>query len=257
MWDAQQYLRYADERSRPFVDLTARVLAQEVRSIVDLGCGPGNLTRTLIKRWPDSHILGVDNSQEMLDQARPLAIPGRMEFVHGDIASWSADEPIDCVVSNAALQWVADHGTLLTRLAKLLSPTGTLAVQMPYHFENPAHLVIEAAKNGPRWRQWLQGVGLNQQSVSPLTWYVEHLHSLGMTVDAWQTTYIHVLSGPNPVLEWFKGSALRPLLKALPPQEREAFLRDIGSRFDSAYPAKNGVTLLAFPRIFFVAGRSG
>jgi trans-aconitate 2-methyltransferase len=255
MWDAAQYLKYSDERTRPFADLLARVTREDLRLIADLGCGPGNLTRTLADRWPKTQIVGVDNSAEMLEQARPLAIPGRLSFMLADIASWSPVKTVDLLVSNAALHWVPDHDVLIPRLVKMLAPDGILAVQMPYHFQNPAHLVIEETKAAPRWRRSLQGIGLHQHSVMPLTWYVDRLHDLGLTVDAWQTTYIHVLSGENPVLEWFKGTALRPLLKALEPQAKAEFLEEVGKRFRAAYPAKGGVTLLSFPRLFFVATR--
>src|SRR5262249_43151595 len=191
IWDAQQYLKFSDERSRPFDDLLARVTTSNPHFIADLGCGPGNLTRTLTEQWPTAQVLGVDNSPEMLEQARPLAIPDRLNFVQADIPSWSPDKPVDLIISNAALQWVPDHDVLITRLVKQLSSDGNLAVQMPYHFQNPAHLVIEETKADPRWRESLQGVGLHQQSVMPLLWYVERLHDLGFTVDAWQTTYIH------------------------------------------------------------------
>jgi trans-aconitate 2-methyltransferase len=255
MWDAAQYLKYSDERSRPFFDLLARVSREKLELMADLGCGPGNLTRTLTERWPTAQVLGVDNSPEMLEQARRLAIPGRLEFVQADIASWSPDKPADLIVSNAAFHWVPDHGSLLSRVARKLSSDGILAVQMPYHFQHPAHLAIEEAKADPRWRESLKGVGLHQQSVMPLQWYVERLHEIGFTVDAWQTTYIHVLSGENPVLEWYKGSALRPLLKALEPQAQAEFLVELGERLKAAYPPKGGVTLLPFPRLFFVATR--
>lgn len=255
MWDAAQYQKYSDERSRPFFDLLARVTADEARFIVDLGCGPGNLTRTLIERWPSAQAIGMDNSPEMLEQARLLTVPGRLDFVEADLHSWRPGRTFDLLVSNAALQWVSDHAALLVRLSDMLSPAGTLAVQMPYHFQNPAHLAIEEAKGNPRWKAALQGIGLHQQSVMPIAWYVERLHDLGFLVDAWQTTYIHVLTGENPVLEWFKGTALRPLLKHLDPQQQGAFLADLADRFKAAYPARGHVTLLPFPRLFFVATR--
>jgi trans-aconitate 2-methyltransferase len=254
MWDTAQYLKYAGDRSRPFADLLARVAGDIPRFIADLGCGPGKLTRTLAERWPAAQVVGVDSSPDMLAQARPLAVPGRLHFVQADIPSWSPDQPLDLIVSNAALQWVPEHDVLIPRLVKLLSPSGTLAVQMPYHFQDPAHLVIEETKADPRWRASLEGVGLQQQSVRPVMWYVERLHELGCAVDAWQTTYIHVLSGENPVLEWFKGTALRPLLNALEPQARAGFLEELGVRFKAAYPPTGDVTLLPFPRVFFVAG---
>lgn len=253
MWDAGQYLKYSEERSRPFFDLLARVRLEHAGFIADLGCGPGNLTRTLAERWPDARVVGVDNSPEMLEQAKPLAIPGRLDFVQADIASWAPEKPVNLIASNAACHWVSDHDVLLARLTKMLAPGGTLAVQMPYHFQNPAHLAIEEAKTDPRWSAVLQGVGLHQTSVLPLLWYVERLHDLGFVVDAWQTTYIHVLTGENPVLEWFKGSALRPFLNRLAPQAKKEFLHELGNRFKAAYPAKGSITLLPFPRLFFVA----
>jgi trans-aconitate 2-methyltransferase len=256
MWDAGLYLKYAEERSRPFFDLVARVNKQDVHRIADLGCGPGNLTRTLCDRWPAALVVGVDNSVDMLERTQSLAISGRLEFVLADIAAWSPELPLDLILSNAALQWLGDHEALLRRLTGLLAPNGTLAVQMPYHFQHAAHLAIEETKADPRWRDTLQGVGLNQQSVMPLVWYVERLHDLRFTVEAWETTYIHVLAGENPVLEWYKGTALRPLLSQLDEQAREAFLNQLSTRLKAAYPARAGITLLPFPRIFFIATRS-
>jgi trans-aconitate 2-methyltransferase len=253
MWNADQYLKYAEERSRPFYDLLARVQANQVHLITDLGCGPGNLTRSLAERWHGAQVLGVDNSAEMLEQAKSLAIPGRLDFVQADIASWSPEKPINLIVSNAALQWVEDHDILLPRLAGMLAPDGTLAIQMPYHFQNPAHLAIEETKADPRWNATLQGIGLHQQSVMPLMWYIERLHDLGFVVDAWQTTYVHVLKGENPVLEWYKGTVLRPLLKRLKPQAEVEFLSELGSLLKAAYPSRGDVTLLPFPRLFLVA----
>jgi trans-aconitate 2-methyltransferase len=255
MWDADQYLKFADERSRPFFDLMARVRQERAEFIADLGCGPGHLTRTLLDRWPSARVVGVDNSQEMLEQARPTAIPGRLEFVLADLAAWSPDRPVDLLVSNAALQWVGDHAGLLPRLAGMLSPAGTLAIQMPYHFESPAHRLIEETKTDPRWSGALTRIGLQPNAVQSAAWYVERMHDLGFTVDAWQTIYIHVLTGENPVLEWFKGTALRPLLNRLAPPARDEFLRELGSRLQAAYPARQGITLLPFPRLFVVATR--
>jgi trans-aconitate 2-methyltransferase len=253
MWDASQYLKYSGERARPFFDLMARVQCENPKRIADLGCGPGNLTRSLAERWPAARVVGVDSSATMLGQAK--AIPGRLEFVEADLARWTSDVPLDLIVSNAALQWVPNHEALLNHLTKLLAPIGKLAVQVPFHFNNPAHLVIEATKADPRWRAVLGNVGLTQHSVQPLVWYVERLHDRGFRVDAWETTYLHELTGANPVLEWFKGSALRPLLDKLDEREHGDFLADVGARLRAAYPERKGVTLLPFPRLFFVASR--
>jgi trans-aconitate 2-methyltransferase len=255
MWDPTQYLRFAPERSRPFFDLLQRVTWERVDAVADLGCGTGALTRALAERWPGASVIGVDHSPDMLEHARPGTVPGRLEFVQADLATWQPPRPLDLVVSNAALQWVGDHERLLPALVGMLAPAGALAVQMPHHFETPAHRIIAAASEGPRWREKLAGAGLQEGAVRPLTWYVERLLRLGLTVDAWETTYLHVLRGDNPALEWMKGTALRPLLARLDAGERDAFLREVGEQFRAAYPARDGVTLFAFPRIFFVATR--
>jgi trans-aconitate 2-methyltransferase len=252
-WDPTQYLRFAPERSRPFFDLLARVTWERVDAIADLGCGTGELTRALSERWPESTVLGVDSSPDMLEHARQWAVPGRLEFVRADISTWQSPRPLDLIVSNAALQWVSGHERLLGSLCGLLAPAGALAVQMPHHFETPAHREIAAVAAGPRWRSRLEGVGLQPGAVQPLAWYVERLHRFGLTVDAWETIYLHVLRGDNPVLEWMKGTSLRPLLARLEGSDRDEFLREIGERFRAAYPVKDGVTLFPFPRLFFVA----
>jgi trans-aconitate 2-methyltransferase len=253
-WDPKQYGRFAAERSRPFFDLLGRVQREPVRTAADLGCGPGELTRVLVERWPAARITGVDSSPEMLAAAAAHELPGRLRFVQGDIATWRSDEPLDLIVSNAALQWVHGHERLLPALAGMLAPGGTLAVQMPDFFETASHRVIRAVAEGPRWRSTLAGAGLQPGVVRPLPWYVEQLHALGFAVDAWATTYIHVLKGDNPVLEWIKGTALRPFLARLDAAATAAFLGEVGERLLLAYPpGTGGVTLLPFPRLFFVA----
>jgi trans-aconitate 2-methyltransferase len=255
-WDPKQYGRFSGERSRPFFDLLGRIQREQVGAAADLGCGPGELTRVLAERWPAARITGVDSSPEMLAAAAAHQLPGRLQFVQGDIAAWRSDESLDLIISNAALQWVPGHERLLPALAGTLAPGGTLAVQMPNNFESPSHRAIREVAEGPRWGPTLAGVGLRAGVVKPLPWYVEHLRSLGFEVDAWETTYIHVLKGGDPVLEWFKGSALRPLLARLDAPAAGEFLREVGERLRRSYPPSGDVTLLPFPRIFFVATRS-
>jgi trans-aconitate 2-methyltransferase len=255
MWDARQYLRYGSERSRPFFDLLAQVPQTHCKQIADLGCGPGNLTRTLSERWPDAVIVGVDNSPEMLRQAVTHAVPGRLSFHEADIASWQPEQALDLLVSNAALQWVGEHARLLPRLAALLGQGGTLAVQMPNRFhDTPSQDAIEATVRAPRWQK-LRSVGLHAGAVQPLRWYIETLYGLGFTVNGWETTYFHVLTGDDPVLEWLKGTALRPLLDRLDAAETPAFLQELGERLRAAYPWSGDYTLFPFPRLFFVATR--
>jgi trans-aconitate 2-methyltransferase len=253
MWDPAQYLKFSGERGRPWADLLARVHCENPAYIADLGCGAGNVTRTLAERWPGARIVGVDSSTEMLDRAKMHAIAGRLEFVQADIANFNPENRLDLLVSNAALHWLPHHERMLARLVTLLAPRGTLAVQMPYHFQNPAHVIVEEMKEDPRWSGCLRGVGLHQQSVMPPLWYVQRLLELGLAVDAWQTTYLHVLTGENPVLEFLKGSALRPLLLALEPQSQAAFLEELARRLRAAYPAHGAVTVMPYPRLFFVA----
>lgn len=255
MWDANQYNKFAAERARPFADLLAQVERgpDDTRNIVDLGCGPGTLTRQLAERWPAAHVVGVDSSPDMLAKARPLAIPGRLEFVQTDFAGWSPDQPVDFIFSNAALHWIDDHEALLRRLAEWLAPGGTLAVQMPNRFDGPIQRTIDEAAADPRWAAQLEGVGLHKGSVQPVEWYARQLEDLGFAVNAWETTYVHVLSGEDPVLEWFRGSGLRPLLARLGDADREQFSGQLAARFRGLYPPRNGTTLFPMPRLFFVA----
>ena len=254
-WDPAQYSLFANERARPFFDLLARLTWERVQSVADLGCGSGELTTALAERWPGATVIGVDSSPEMLRHAQEAAVPGRVEFVQADIAAWRSPRPLDLIFSNAALQWLPDHERLLADLVGMLAPAGALSVQMPHYFETPAHRVIAEVVARPRWRPRLGGVGLQRGAVQPLAWYVERLLRLGLTVDAWETTYVHVLRGDNPALEWTKGTALRPLLARLEGAERDEFLRDVGTELRAAYPPREGATLFPFPRLFFVATR--
>jgi trans-aconitate 2-methyltransferase len=256
VWNPDQYQRYADERSRPFFDLLARVRATNPLSVADLGCGPGTLTASLLERWPQARVWGVDSSREMLKTAEPLGRPGRLEFVQADLREWVPPEPLDVLVSNAALQWVPDHEHLIPHLAGSVAPGGWLAVQMPGNFDAPSHAILREVCASARWAGQL--AHLNEpRAWETLSWYAETLIQLGFGVDAWETTYLHVLHGQNPVLEWVKGTALRPVLAGLGAQDQPAFLEDYGSRLLEAYPATPSGTILPFRRVFFVAARAG
>jgi trans-aconitate 2-methyltransferase len=253
MWDPTQYLKFTNERSRPFFDLLAQVQCEAPKSIVDLGCGPGTLTKTLVERWPMAKVVGMDYSREMLEQAKTLSVLGRLEFVEGDIGRWSPSAPVELIVSNAAFQWVGDHERLLARLFDMLTNDGTLAAQIPCRFDGPSYAAIAATVANPQWASRLQGLGLKPESVKSIDWYVHQLHGLGFDVNAWETTYIHVLRGENPILEWMRGTALRPYLSKLDAAEAAEFERDLGGRLRQAFPERNGLTLFQFPRLFFVA----
>jgi trans-aconitate 2-methyltransferase len=255
MWDAKQYLKFERERAQPFVDLLARVPRDQVGRSADLGCGTGSLTRTLMDRWPNATVVGVDSSSEMLAKAKPLEITGRLTFVQADIARWRSAEPLDLVVSNAALQWLGGHEQLLPALVGMLAPGGTLAVQMPKMADMPGRRAIAELARSDRWRDKLAGAGLQPDSVKPVVWYAQLCRTLGMTVEAWETTYVHVLDGPDPALEWMKGTALRPFLDRLSSEEQAEFLAETGLRLRAVYPPVNGDTFFPFPRIFVVATR--
>lgn len=247
MWDPGQYEKFRAERSRPFFDLLARIPDRSYKSIVDLGCGSGDLTAVLADHWPEARVIGVDNSDEMLKAAEPHADPGRLDFVKDDIATWKPAKPVDLVVANAAFQWIPDHEALLGRMAAAAGPRGVLAVQMPANFASPSHLLLQETVAGR--------VPLHHDLVLPLANYVEILHKLDFRVDAWETVYQHVLQGKDAVLEWVKGTALRPVLKALQGPEREEFLSAYAEKLRRAYPETPSGTLFPFRRVFFVAGR--
>ncbi len=251
-WDPHQYALYGDERSRPFFELLARVPDRGYRSIVDLGCGPGNLTRSLAERWPEARVLGVDSSPQMLAESDAVKMPGRLDFQLADIAGF--DQPHDLIYSNAALQWLGDHEGLIPRLAGLVKPGGCLAVQMPSNFYARSHaLLTEVAAEGP-WAAKLAN-GWWPLAVEELGWYVRCLWPLGFSVEAWATEYYLILQGDDPVLAWVKGTAFRPVLQLLGPELGAGFEAEYARRLREAYPKTEHGTIFPFKRIFFVATR--
>jgi trans-aconitate 2-methyltransferase len=255
MWDPDQYQRFADERSRPFADLTARIGAEAPATVVDLGCGPGNLTADLARRWPGAAVHGVDNSPSMIEAARREEEPPRLTFEVADLRDWAPPGPLDVITSNAVLQWVPGHLELLPRWAGWLTPGGWLAFQLPGNSDQPPHVAIREMAASPRWRPLLAGLELNRQA-GDLTGYLDVLAAAGCRVDAWETTYLHVLAGEDPVVEWVKGTALRPVLAALDEAQAAEFLGEFGVRMRRAYPARSFGTVLPFRRVFAVAQRS-
>ncbi len=260
MWDPAQYLHFADERSRPFYDLTARIGATTPGSVVDLGCGPGQLTASLAVRWPQADVHGIDSSAEMIAAAQQAdygeaASSGRLSFAVGDVNDWRPVRPVDVIVSNAVLQWVPNHMRLLPRWAACLAPAGWLAFQLPGNFDQPNHAVLREVAGSSRWREQLAGVELNRQAGDPAQ-YLDLLAGAGLTVDAWETTYLHVLQGSDPVTDWYKGTGLRPVLAALDAAHAEEFLAEYSERVQQYYPAARYGTVLPFRRVFVVAQRA-
>jgi trans-aconitate 2-methyltransferase len=255
MWDPDQYGLYADERGRPYHELVGRVAADRPGLVVDLGCGDGSLTATLAERWPEATVLGVDSSEAMLAEAAGRATP-RLSFASGRIEGWRPDRPVDVLVSNAALHWVPDHRSHLPRLVEMLAPGGWLAVQMPGNGDAPSHRLLTALRRSPRWRDRVGAGPERWPDVADPAEYARQLLCLGCRVDAWETTYVHVLTGPDPVLEWTRGTALRPVLAQLAAIDAPDFEADYAAALRSAYPAESYGTVLPFRRVFFVAQRA-
>ncbi len=252
VWNPGTYLQFADERGRPFVDLVDRVAAVAPRAVVDLGCGPGQLTTLLNRRWPDADVRGVDASPEMIGRAAALATD-RLRFTVGDVRDWQPDEPVDVLVSNAMLQWVPEHRSLLPRLVSTHAPGGWVAFQVPGNFEEPSHQILHALAAEPPYAEATRGV-LRPASAEPAD-YVADLIALGCTADVWATTYLHVLAGPDAVFRWISGSGARPVLQALGPERRAVFETEYRARLARAYPEQPWGTVLPFRRIFAVAQR--
>lgn len=250
-WNPRQYHRFADERLRPAVDLLARIPLEAPTAVYDLGCGSGKVTPLLAARWPGARITGVDSSPAMLAAARQ-AMPG-FTFLEGDLSAWSAPEPADVLYSNAALQWLGGHDRLFPRLMAGLAPGGVLAVQMPRNHGEPSHqAMLAAAEEGP-WRETLRPL-LRPSPVAPPAFYDDLLRTLSARLDIWETIYLHALAGENPVAEWTKGTALKPLLDALEGDQRRGFEAAYRARVAAAYPpAASGRTLYPFRRLFLVA----
>jgi trans-aconitate 2-methyltransferase len=255
---------FSDHRSRPFGDLLARVGAQRPAVVVDLGCGHGPLTLSLAQRWPDAQVVGVDSSPQMLESARALDTAGRVEWVEADVADWdptALGAAPDVVVTNATLQWVPGHEPLLRRWADALAPDGWLAMQVPGNLDAPSHaLMREVASTHPAADR-LAGPLARLRVGSPAA-YVELFGTSGLEVDGWETTYQHVLDPEgrqaSPVLEWVRGTGLRPVLEALTdPEERAAFLDEYDARLRAAYPRTAIGVVLPFRRIFCVGHKSG
>jgi trans-aconitate 2-methyltransferase len=254
MWDPGQYQRFADERGRPFFDLLARVGATDPGLVADLGCGPGNLTTALADRWPGADVVGVDSSPEMIEAARAGGGRPRLTFELADLRGWRPPRPVDVLVSNAVLQWVPDHLDVVRRWPGLLSPGGWIGLQLPGNYDQPSHaILLDLARSG-RWRALLADVQLNRQAHDPAQ-YLDLLARAGCEVDAWETTYLHVLPGADPVAEWYRGTGLRPVLAALDPGQGEEFLAQYRARARAAYPAAPYGTVLPFRRVFAVARR--
>jgi trans-aconitate 2-methyltransferase len=256
-WDPEQYLRFEDERSRPFADLLARVPHPKPSSVVDLGCGPGNMTAKLLEQWPEAKVLGLDSSAEMIERAQENAVPGRLDFVLQDLRDWKPDQPVDVIVTAATLHWVPDHLPLVRRFMASLAPGGVFAFQVPGNFRQPSHTLLEELAGSDQWRELLAPAMSQIPSAPEPEQYLDVMLPEGTRADVWETTYLHVLTGPDPVLQWISGTGMRPVLAALDASgdatSREEFLKTYAALLRAAYPRDaEDRTIFPFRRIFGV-----
>jgi trans-aconitate 2-methyltransferase len=254
-WSARQYAAFEDERTRPVRDLLAALPQIQARRVVDIGCAPGNSTELLAARFPDAVVTGLDSSPDMIGAARARLPQVRFELI--GVESWNDPGPFDVILANAVLQWVPRHDTLFPSLVMQLTPSGSLAVQMPDNLDEPAHrLMREIAVEGP-WADKLAAAATKRARMASADWYYGLLRACCGRVDVWRTIYHHPLAGgAAAVVEWFKGSGLRPFLEPLNEQERADYLERYTAAIRIAYPAlADGSVLLPFPRLFIVATR--
>ncbi len=253
-WDPKQYLRFDEKRFRPGLELLSRIPLEQAGRVYDLGCGTGTLTNALLQRWPGAAVTGIDSSPDMLAKAE-ADFPD-MTWIEADAATWLPESPPDVIYSNAALHWVADHPRLFPRLFASLAPGGILAVQMPGNFDAPSHrLLVETAANGS-WAERLASLR-TMDAVLTQERYYDLLAGDAASLDFWETTYLQVMSGKDPVLEWVRGTALRPYLDALAESERTAFEAAYAERLRAAYPERpDGHTLFPFRRFFMIASKA-
>ena len=256
-WNADQYLKFASERTQPSRDLLARIQVDTPGRVIDLGCGPGNSTALLVSRWPDAAVSGLDNSAAMI-RAAQRDYPGQ-SWITGGITEWAAGtgDIFNVVFSNAALQWVPDHATLYPDIFRHVAPGGALAVQVPMNLDAPAQVAMRDLAATPAWACLLPAEGVRGWYVHNAGFYYDCLAPSAAGIVLWETTYLHVMDSPAAIVEWYKGTGLRPFLDALPTDpDREAFLADYTDRIADAYDTQpDGKVLFPFRRFFLVAYR--
>jgi trans-aconitate 2-methyltransferase len=254
-WDAEHYLRFSDARTLPAIDLLSRIGLATARRVVDLGCGPGNSTAPLKARWPEAIVTGIDSSEELLAAGRGDH-PG-IDFIQGDIASWTATEPTDVVFANASLQWVSSHERLMPRLFDQVAPGGVLAVQMPRNHDFATHRLMRQVAAASEWRNRLEGAREPSPVKAPEFYYdLLAPRSVGFTI--WETNYIQIMEGVQAIIAWLHGTGLRPFLARLTEIERPVFLERYAALLEDAYPTQaDGKILLPYPRLFYIATKPG
>ena len=250
-WDNALYDCFRSQRTQPATDLVSRIPNHQPSTVADLGCGGGNSTAVLRARWPDAKIIGVDNSEEMLGAARKNQ--GEVSWVKADIAAWEPPHSFDVLFSNAALQWVPDHETLIPRLLQYITKEGVLAVQVPDHYDSPLYRVLLEVSRDPRWSSRME-VARDSLTRHPVPFYYDVLSGRVAQLDLWTTEYQHVLSSHEDILTFHRGTGMRPYLESLDENETEAFERQVLVGYRDAFPVQpDGNVIFPFKRIFFLA----
>jgi trans-aconitate 2-methyltransferase len=253
-WNPALYRRFEDERTRPAAELLARVALAAPKRVFDLGCGPGNSTELLVERFPEAEVVGTDNSPAMVEAARQR-LP-RVRFELSDINGWQPEQPADLVYSNATLQWLPDHEQLFPRLFAAVAPGGVLAVQMPDNLDEPSHRLMRETAAQPKFAQHIGDAAKVRARILPAAGYYDLLAPEAAEVDVWRTTYHHRMGTPTDIVQWVRGTGLRPFVEALPEALQPEFLAEYQARIAQAYPERaDGNRLFAFPRLFIVARR--
>lgn len=259
-WDPKQYAKFSDHRDHPFHDLMARITAGDPQLVVDLGCGSGSQTYSLARRWPAARVIGLDSSAEMINQARATHQAPKLSYEIADATTWMPDPDTDVLVSNAMLQWIPEHRDLMDGWLDALAPGAWFGAQVPGNFGAPSHALMRKLADSRRWAPQLSGVLRHEDAVREPSDYQRLLLAAGYETDVWETTYGQVLIGPDPVLEWVRGTALRPVFDTLDTEESAVFESQYAELMAHAYPAiedsrRGTLTLFPFRRIFMVGSK--
>lgn len=250
-WDPNLYLKFSDQRARPAADLIAQIRLENPRRIIDLGCGTGNSTEQLHRRWSEAKLTGVDNSPEMLKKARQNYPDWK--WIESPIESWRAEGTYDLIFSNAALHWIGDHATLFPRLMSCVAPGGVLAVQMPNNFQSPAHQAMKKVAQDPRWQGALDGATENY-NVQPIAFYYRVLSPAAKELNLWEVEYLQVMNSTRAILDWVRSTAMRGYLDRLPAERRKEFEEMCLRAFEQAYTVEqDGKVLFPYRRMFIIA----